>query len=67
MGKPCNSVVRARIDAQTKYEATEALEAVGLSISEYIRLSLTKIAAEKTVPFEVGEQIDSKRNSGKMR
>lgn len=47
------TVVRARIDAATKEEATEALAAMGLSVSDAIRLLLTRVAAEKTFPFEV--------------
>jgi DNA-damage-inducible protein J len=47
------TVVRARIDAATKEEATEALAAMGLSVSDAIRLLLTRIAAEKAFPFEV--------------
>lgn len=48
-----DSVVRARIDAATKEEATEALAAMGLSVSDAIRLLLTRIAAEKAFPFPV--------------
>ena len=46
-----NTVVRARIDAATKDQATEALAAMGLSISHAIRLLLIRIAADKEVPF----------------
>ena len=48
-----DTVVRARIDAQTKEEATRALEAMGLSISDYIRMALVRVARDKAVPFRV--------------
>lgn len=48
-----DSVVRARIDSDTKARATEALEAMGLSVSDAIRLLLLRIADEKRLPFAV--------------
>ena len=48
-----DSVVRARIDAATKEQATEALAAMGLSVSDAIRLLLVRIAADKEFPFAV--------------
>ena len=48
---PADAVVRARIDSQTKVRATKALEAMGLSISDAIRLLLVRVAEEKRLPF----------------
>jgi DNA-damage-inducible protein J len=48
-----DSVVRARIDARTKEEAAAALEAMGLSVSDAIRLLMMRIAEEQRLPFEV--------------
>jgi DNA-damage-inducible protein J len=48
-----NSVVRARIDTDTKERATAALEAMGLSVSDAIRLLMLRIADEERLPFEV--------------
>ncbi|MDR3722979.1 MAG: type II toxin-antitoxin system RelB/DinJ family antitoxin [Terracidiphilus sp.] len=45
--------VRARIDEETKERATDALEAMGLSVSDAIRLLMLRIADEKRLPFEV--------------
>jgi DNA-damage-inducible protein J len=45
--------VRARIDTDTKERATEALEAMGLSISDAIRLLMLRIADERRLPFEI--------------
>lgn len=48
-----DTVVRARIDTATKERATAALEAMGLSISDAIRLLMLRIADEQRLPFEV--------------
>ncbi len=50
---PTDTVVRARIDSETKQKATEALAAMGLSVSDAIRLMLTRVAADETLPFAV--------------
>lgn len=47
------TVVRARIDSDVKEKATEALEAMGLSLSDAIRMLLVRVAAEKELPFPV--------------
>ena len=48
-----DTVVRARIDSDTKTRATEALQAMGLSVSDAIRLLLLRVADEKRLPFTV--------------
>jgi DNA-damage-inducible protein J len=48
-----DTVVRARIDTATKAQATEALAAMGLSVSDAIRLLLVRVAADKELPFPV--------------
>ena len=48
-----DSVVRARIDTATKDQAAEALAAMGLTVSDAIRLLLVRIAADKAFPFAV--------------
>lgn len=48
-----DTVVRSRIDAATKQRAADALEAMGLTISDAIRLLLLRVADEKRLPFEV--------------
>ena len=48
-----DSVVRARIDKKTKDRASRALDAMGLSMSDAIRLLLVRIAADKELPFAV--------------
>ena len=48
-----DTYVRARIDSDTKIRATDALEAMGLSVSDAIRLLMLRIAEERRLPFEV--------------
>lgn len=48
-----DTVVRARIDTETKARASDALAAMGLSISDAIRLLLLRVAEEKRMPFEI--------------
>lgn len=48
-----DAVVRARIDTVTKERATAALEAMGLSVSDAIRLLLLRIADDQRMPFDV--------------
>jgi DNA-damage-inducible protein J len=48
-----DTYVRARIDTATKKRASEALESMGLSISDAIRLLMLRIADEHRLPFEV--------------
>lgn len=48
-----DTYVRARIDSDTKEKAADALEAMGLSLSDAIRLLMFRIADERRLPFEV--------------
>jgi len=48
-----DSIVRARIDSETKARAVAALDAMGLSVSDAIRLLMLRIADEKRLPFAV--------------
>lgn len=48
-----DTYVRARIDTDTKERAADALEAMGLSISDAIRLLMLRVADERRLPFEV--------------
>ncbi|MEO1168920.1 MAG: type II toxin-antitoxin system RelB/DinJ family antitoxin [Pseudomonadota bacterium] len=50
---PAEESVRARIDGETKQAATAALAAMGLSMSDAIRLMLRRIAEEQRLPFDV--------------
>lgn len=48
-----STIVKARIDEETKNRAAAALEAMGLSVSDAIRLLLVSVAEEKRLPFNV--------------
>ena len=48
-----DTYVRARIDTKTKVRAADALEAMGLSISDAIRLLMLRVADERRLPFAV--------------
>jgi DNA-damage-inducible protein J len=47
-----NAVVRARIDEHIKEEASVVLAAMGLTVSDALRMMLTRVANEKALPFE---------------
>ena len=47
-----NAVVRARINETIKEEAATVLATMGLTVSDAFRLMLTRVAIEKTLPFE---------------
>lgn len=45
--------VRCRIDLKTKEDAAEVIEAMGLTVSDAIRLILKRVASEGAIPFEL--------------
>lgn len=45
--------VRCRIDPKTKEDASEVIEAMGLTVSDAIRLFLKRVASEGAIPFEL--------------
>ena len=47
------AVVRSRINATVKGQATAVLEAMGLSVSDVMRILLTRIAKDKAIPFDL--------------
>ncbi len=47
-----NTIVRARIDAQVKSEASAVLATIGLTVSDAFRMMMVRIAREKAMPFE---------------
>ncbi|MDR2990532.1 MAG: type II toxin-antitoxin system RelB/DinJ family antitoxin [Burkholderiaceae bacterium] len=53
MSATADTYVRARIDTGTKERAANALDAMGLSISDAIRLLMLRIADERRLPFDV--------------
>jgi len=47
-----NQLVQTRIDGAIKEEAALVLAAMGLTVSDAVRLLLTKIAREHALPFD---------------
>ena len=47
-----NTVDRARIDGHIKEEAATVLATMGLTLSDAFRIMVTRIAREKTLPFD---------------
>jgi len=47
------TLVRARIDQALKDEAASVLAEMGLTVSDVVRIALTKIAKEKALPFDM--------------
>jgi len=53
--------VRARIDEKLKEEAAVVLAEMGLTVSDVVRIVLTKVAKEKALPFEM--RVPNKRTA----
>jgi DNA-damage-inducible protein J len=48
-----NAVVRSRISAEVKDKATAVLEEMGLTVSDVMRIVLTRVANENALPFDL--------------
>ena len=46
-----SAMVHVRVDEKVKAEATEMLAAMGLSVSDAVRVFLMRVVAEKQLPF----------------
>jgi DNA-damage-inducible protein J len=47
------TMVHVRVDEKLKEDATRTLAAMGMSVSDAVRMLLVRVAAEKALPFEV--------------
>lgn len=47
------TMVHVRLDETVKAEATETLAAMGLSLSDAVRVFLMRVVADKQLPFEL--------------
>ncbi len=47
-----NALVQTRIDSTVKDEAATVLATMGLTVSDAVRLLLTRVAHDKALPFE---------------
>ena len=48
-----DTFVRARIDSDTKERASAALRAMGLTVSDVLRIVLRRVADDQRLPFDV--------------
>jgi DNA-damage-inducible protein J len=48
-----NAVVRSRVSVEVKEEATEVLNNMGLTVSDLMRIVLTRVARERQLPFDL--------------
>jgi DNA-damage-inducible protein J len=48
-----NAVVRSRISADVKEKAAAVLEEMGLTVSDLMRIVLTRVARENALPFDL--------------
>ena len=48
-----NTMVHVRIDEKTKQPAAKTPAAMGMSLSDAVRMMLVRVAVEKALPFEV--------------
>ena len=53
MRRPCDSSIRVRIDSDTKERASKALDRMGLSVSDAVRMLLVRIAEDGRFPFDL--------------
>lgn len=49
---PANALVQTRINGLVKDEAAAVLATMGLTVSDAVRLLLTRVAHDKALPFE---------------
>ena len=47
------TMVHVRVDEKVKEEAAKTLAAMGISVSDAVRMLLVRVAAEKALPFDV--------------
>jgi DNA-damage-inducible protein J len=50
---PANALVQTRINGDVKDQAAVVLAAMGLTVSDAVRLMLTRVAHDKALPFEL--------------
>ena len=59
------SMVHIRIDEDLKKEASKTLENMGLSVSDAVRVFLTRVVAEQQIPFTL--KVPNKQTKAAMK
>jgi DNA-damage-inducible protein J len=52
---PANALVQTRIDPEIKERASAVLSEMGITVSDAVRILLTRTANEGTLPFALGK------------
>ena len=47
------SMLHVRIDDETKLQAQQALKSMGMSVSDAVRIFMTRVVPEQAIPFDV--------------
>jgi DNA-damage-inducible protein J len=55
------TMIHVRIDTEIKDQASKTLSAMGLSVSDAVRVFLVRVVAEKKMPFVLEAPADKKR------
>jgi DNA-damage-inducible protein J len=58
-------MVHIRIDKRVKTRAAKALSAMGLSVSDAVRVLLTRVAADQALPFDL--KVPNAATAGAMK
>ena len=59
------AMVHVRVDERVKERAAKTLAAMGMSVSDAVRILLLRVAAEKALPFEVRVQCNYSEGDGR--
>jgi DNA-damage-inducible protein J len=62
---PQSSMLHVRVDDETKAQASEALEALGLSVSDAVRIFLKRVVNDQAFPLEL--KVPNARTRAAMR
>lgn len=62
---PTTTMVHIRMDEQIKAQATETLAAMGLTVSDAVRVFLTRVVADQQLPFAL--QVPNAKTRAAMR
>lgn len=60
-----SAFVRARIDEKVRDDAAEVLAEFGLTVSDVVRMTLTRVAKDRAVPLEL--KLPNARTQAAMR
>jgi DNA-damage-inducible protein J len=57
------TMVHVRVDEKIKVQATETLSSMGLTVSDAVRVFLTRIVADKELPFSIKAPNEASRTA----